>query len=298
MGKPKVHVDQELLQQYVMSTLLSVDLSSEEKLGIEDRQYVERHLQGCDECRERVERLRSSVDAGEQVLAQVLASHLGEPQPTLAEILDKPKVRPIFISTMLALTVVALTTLFSRYSNPDYAHQASIHKESIKSIVLSIRGGDPFVTSFMNAMAHLAKSDYGSAITEFRSARKSTNEPSRIAMAHLYIGLANLKKAERRTLWLFYDFNQQYVDSAMIHLMASVNYSDKFPDIRGPALFFVGKAHLMRSDPQAAIAALRACEEMGGEKAPEAHTLLEELSKHMDQTTRESRRYKTDEKPG
>jgi len=297
MGKPQVHVGQELLQRYVMSTLLALDLSSEEKFGIEDKRYVEQHLQGCDECRERVERLRSSVDAGNQILGEVLASHLGEPQPTLAEILDKPKVRPVIIPTMLALTVVVLTALVSRYSNPDYAPQASIHDEPIE-LIRGIRGGDSFVASFFTAMDHLAKARYDSAITEFRSAIESTNEPSRIAMAHLHIGLANLKKAERRTLWLFYDFKQQYVDSAMIHLMASVNYSEKFPDIRGPALFFVGKAHLMRSDLRAAVTALRACEKMGGEKASEAHTLLEELSKHADNTTRESRRYKAGEKPG
>jgi hypothetical protein len=297
MGKPQAHVDQELLQRYVMSTLLAIDLPAEEELSAETKRYVEQHLRGCKECRERVERFRSSVSAGDDVLAQVLSSHLGEAQPSLAEILDKPKVRPIFISTMLAVILVILAALFSRYSNPDYAHQASIHNEPIESI-RGIRGGDFFVTSFFNAMTHLAMAENDSAIIDFRSAIKSTNEPSRLAMAHLYIGLANLKKAERRTLWLFYDFKQQYVDSAMIHLTASVHHSEKFPDIRGPALFFVGKAHLMRSDPQAAIIALRACEEIGGEKAPDAHTLLEELSKRMAQTTRDSRCYKTDDKAG
>ena len=275
MGKSSVHVEHELLLRYAMSETPIPGMSAEEGLGLEDRRYIERHLKTCAECRERVERLKVAVEAGDRLLSKAATDHLGEPAPNLLRKFPLQKIRPALLLAAALVLVIAIFSMFIRpWLNPPFASQAAVRDEVNESVVAVVMG-----MSDMNAgAAHFAKGNYQKAIASFRAATVSEEHASGRGLAHLNLGMTYLKVAEHRKFWLLYKFDRQSADSALVHLTASLQLTGEFPRMRATAFYFSAKAHLMRNDPAAAREALQACTSMKSEKFAAAKQLLEKLS--------------------
>jgi tetratricopeptide (TPR) repeat protein len=274
MGKN--HVERELLLRYAMSEVPIVGVREENKLALEDARYIERHLLECPACQQEVELFKDAVEAGDELLANVVEKHFHGQDVRVVT----PKKFPIKTAGWIAapaLVVVALLFLASASMrsliNPPLRVQASVENELPSSINEFVKGLD----TMADGAAHFLDGDYAGAVACFREASISAEEDSKRGLAHLNMGLSFLAMAERRELGLFYEFDRELADSALAHLDACLELTKPFPFFQEAALYFSAKAHLMRNDPAAARTSLEAGKAIRGPKHQAVVELLREL---------------------
>lgn len=273
MGNPSVHVEQELLLRYAMMTAAIVGVSKEEKLALEDVRYIERHLKSCATCRNQVERLEKTAKTGDRLLEKVVARHLGaEALPGGVKRVAFKKVGLVLLPTAaVALLVVLSPKFFPMSLSSPWVRQAVLHDEVHESFTVT-RG-----SAISEGAAYFADGLYDEAITSFRETLATPRDSAFHGLALLSMGLTYLQMAEQKKFFLFYEFDQEHADSALVHFAACLQSKHTLPRMRATALFFSAKAHLMRNELHAACQALQACIELGREKSAEARKLRTQL---------------------
>lgn len=271
------HVDRKLLLRYAMSEVHTSIAHDRSQIALEDARYIDRHVQECAHCQAQLALMRDAAQVGDELLSKIIEKRLFNHSPqivkrrvSLEELLSRwaPRVAG-------AIAVVFVCILLPSLINPQYARQATVEYELGKSELPS-----PRKPSGLNqGAAYFNKGNYAAAIESFQRSIQSEDEIKDRGLAHLYLGLTFLKVAENRRLVFFYSFDRSLADSAVAHLNAGMKLNAAFPLMQDAALYFSGKAHLMRNDVRAASEALEACVAMRLEKSQAAQKLLKELSK-------------------
>jgi hypothetical protein len=274
MGKN--HVDRELLLRYAMSEVPIVGVREETRLALEDTRYIERHLVECPVCQHDFEVLKDAVEAGDELLANVVEKHLGGPE---VRVVTQKKTHLKMAAWIVIPAICGVLALFMVSAsmrsliNPALRVHASVENELPVSLTESVKGVD----TMAEGAIHFMDGDYPGAVSSFRNSAASSTEDTQKALAHFNMGLTFLAMAEHRKLGLFYEFDRELADSALTHFDACLQLTQIFPRMKATALYYSAKAHLMRNDPAAARKSLEVCKAMRGFKYQEASNLLQEL---------------------
>jgi tetratricopeptide (TPR) repeat protein len=286
------HIDDDLLTRY------GIYLSAPDEPDYDGRRLtrqeiaaIEKHVNLCRPCRQKANQITQEYREIEAYLEQegVPSLHLGraslwsavkgktlnlfEDAASLVKgFTSLPKLRlyPLAATALAGIVILLWASPLFRDSEHAYNQLASLNLDKEKHGFLTRNEASQAMSDGLFAFDH---GRFDEAVEKFEQfIAQNPGHPS-LFYAQYVAGLACLAQAPRDIFGRFQKYDANLVDRGIQHLQAAVAASDDLR-IKEDAYWFIGKAHLMKQQAQAAKAAFEKVQEMKGTRFQDAQKMI------------------------
>lgn len=276
-----LHVDGERLTRFAIHRAAPAEPDYDlVRLSGREVQQIEGHVSECPRCRLAVESIVEQYREIDRVLAEAGIPPVPTVRPSIWVLvrneLERAWLRaknalistPSYPAAVVALGVflIALVWTGSWLRDP---YQALANVEVTETSFLT-RDSSSALTQGMTLMN---EGRYSEAIALLEQYSDSESDDRLLNYAHYLSGLAWVYEARTEVFGRVLAYSDARLDRAIAHLQ-KVTQSDVGGRVQEDAFWLLGKAHLMKKNPERALEAFAEVEQMHGRRASEARQLI------------------------
>ncbi len=286
-------VDDELLERY------SVYLAAPDEPDYDGRcltaieiSAVKNHLNECQHCQQKVERLTREFQEINAYLeeTELTAYSLSAKAPESApakkssnfskKILDTvknfislpaPRLYPVAAGTFVVLLVLAWFGPFFRGSDYQYYRLASLEQETYSPVTRS-----NVSETFSKGLSTFHAKQYQQAIAELERYIGDNPDGSNLFSAHYIAGIAYLTESKSDFLGRFETYDSGQLEKGIQHLQTAETLSDNL-GLKEDCYWYLGKAYLMQKGGKNAVEMFQKVVDLRGRRFKEAQEMVREI---------------------
>ena len=276
-----LHVDGERLTRFAIHRAAPAEPDYDQtRLSGLEIQQIEGHVGACPRCRLAVD---SIIEQYREI--DIFLTEAGVPPVPLIKLSSRVSVRhelarawigaknalisiPPYPTAGVALACLLIVLLWMGPWLRDPYHQLAFVEAPETSFLTRDSG-----STLTGGLSLMNEGRYSEALTLLERFSAGESDARLVTYAHYLSGFALLFEAKTEVLGRVLAYSEPRLDRAIEHLRI-VTESGQSTRLREDAFWLLGKAELMKKEPERALAALREVEQIEGRRAGEARELI------------------------